>query len=201
MRPGNRPRGFPAVLRNQRYTAIGRTLWDLWSPWGIEPLHKDETAYLLAVGKAICSAPLEIGDMYSSSATMDPLFWLMHTTVDRLTTFKRAKRAHLISQPLNEFWPASSCYGHSAEDSLIFDVKDVVGSPSALTNADLLKVTNIRSEDFSMNYVFDHFSWAHCNYTKYPQFRGVYESLDSESLMGAASENEIPKSFSLPMLA
>jgi len=154
------------------YVGMGRLTWNLWKAWGIEALHPDSPSdYLKVVGKTMCSTPVMVGDMYSSSATMDPLFWVMHTTTDRLTSFKRAKQFHLD----DNFWPESSCFGHSPNDDLIFDIKAALGADKSLTNGELWKFSNPRDTSYAMNYVYDNFDYAHCNYTKYPEFRDDYE--------------------------
>ena len=37
------------------------------------------------------------------------------------------------------------------------------------------KFSNPRDISYAMNYVYDNFDYAHCSYTKYPEFRDDYE--------------------------
>lgn len=161
------------------YVTIGRTVWDLYTPWGVTPKDEtDEEGYLSAIGKVMCSTKLEIGDMYSSSATIDPIFWVMHTTTDRLMTYKRAKDFSFTDST----WHDSTCFGHSPGDELFFDISSEVGTGSSLTNYELLQASDPKSEDYSLLAIFDSFDYSHCDYDKYPQFAKEYYPSDEELL-------------------
>jgi hypothetical protein len=156
---------------------MGSTLWDLMEPWGITPKDTSDTVgYLSALGKTICSTALSIGDMYSSSATIDPLFWVMHTTTDRLMTYKRAKDFTFTDTT----WPDSTCFGHSPGDELFFDVAAAIGSSGTVTNYDLLLASDPKSADYSLTAIFDSFDYSHCDYDTYPQFEKDYYPTDEE---------------------
>lgn len=155
--------------------AAGRHLYQgVLYRWNLVPLNKtDEEGFLAAIGNTIGCTPLSIGDMYASSATIDPLFWLMHTTTDRLQTYKRGKSYNFTDLS----WPDNKeCYGHSSGDVTIFDVSVGLNlvTPANLTNMDVYELTNPTSRDYAMNYVYHDFDYSHCNFDKYPVFRRDY---------------------------
>mmetsp|Transcript_19736 Transcript_19736/g.23496 ORF Transcript_19736/g.23496 Transcript_19736/m.23496 type:complete len:671 (-) Transcript_19736:165-2177(-) len=157
------------------FIAMGREIEYSLNLWSIEPLHKDDPdGYFAALGKVLCSTKLSIGDMYSSSATIDPLFWVMHTTTDRLMTYKRAKKYTFTDMS----WPDSTCVGHSSGDGVIFDISEQVGDGSLLTNYDLLLASDPKSSEYGMEYIYDSFDYTHCGYDAYPQFNRDYYPTD-----------------------
>jgi hypothetical protein len=159
------------------FIAIGQAVFDLYNGWDISPRDKaDPDAYLAALGKVHCGTKLSIGDMYSSSATIDPLFWVMHTTTDRLMSFKRAKEFSFTDST----WSDSNCFGHSPGDNVIFDISGLVGSGSLLTNYDLLVASDPQSADYGMNYIYDSFDYSHCDFEKYPALTRDYYPTDEE---------------------
>jgi hypothetical protein len=183
----------------ENHIAMGKVLWD--SLHGMEgnivPKHQDDPdTFLAALGKVVGRTKLSIGDMYSSSATMDPLFWVMHTTTDRLNTFKRAKDFSFTDTT----WSDSTCYGHSPGDTLLFDISKMVGSGVQLTNYDLLLASDPLSESYGLNYIFDSFDYSHCDVDKYPSFARDYYPTDEELVARVRRDAETLKKKTFSML-
>lgn len=113
------------------------------------------------------------GDLGNSGAPIDPIFWPIHPTIDRLWHWRR------LNGFTDENWPSDSkhtyfhevyssegsvlqngsCYGHAPEDVMIwrnlFDEDD-----HYYTNSELYSHLNPASED--LPYVYDNFRWPHC---------------------------------------
>jgi len=178
---------------------MGRVIWELMGGPDADIYVKDKSdpdSYLAVLGKVMGRTKLSIGDMYSSSATMDPLFWVMHTTTDRLNTFKRAKTFAFTDTT----WSDSTCYGHSPGDTLLFDISSMVGNGDALTNYDLLLASDPLSDSYGLNYIFDSFDYSHCDVSKYPSFNRDYEPTDEELLAREKVRQDTAKMNKFSML-
>eukprot|EP00622_Pseudochattonella_farcimen_P001321 FR735982.1.p1 GENE.FR735982.1~~FR735982.1.p1 ORF type:complete len:163 (+),score=14.37 FR735982.1:255-743(+) len=114
-----------------------------------------------------------IGDLGNSGGPLDPLFWPIHPTVDRLWHWRRLNGFD------DESWPSdakhsyfhdvhakdgtvvtdSSCYGHAPDDVMswknLFDQKD-----HYYTNSELYDELAPGSDN--LPYVYDNFDWEHC---------------------------------------
>lgn len=165
------------------YLTMGQLVWDLFTPWGIDAIDTTTDGYLTSLGQTICETTLNIGDMYSSSATIDPLFWVMHTTTDRLMSYKRAKNYAFTDMT----WTDSTCLGHSPGDNMFFDISRQVGGDmgTEVTNYDLLMLSDPVSADYGLPYIYDSFDYSHCDTTKYPAFNVDYVG-DSDDADDAA---------------
>jgi hypothetical protein len=170
------------------YETMGAVVWDLFGAWDISAKDTSNNDYLVALGKTMCSTTLSIGDMYSSSATIDPLFWVMHTTTDRLMTWKRAKKYSFTDST----WSDSTCLGHSPGDTMFFDISSQVGTSDGveITNYDLLMLSDPTSTDYGLPYIYDSFDYVHCDSSKYPAF-------DYEYYPDAEGDASAPSSSSL----
>ena len=100
-----------------------------------------------------------VGDSLSSSSALDPTFWPMHPTMDRLLHWKR------LNGFVDETWDDHTykhaddgvCWGHRADDALLFtDPAD----GHHYSNTELYGLMDPRNE--SMPYVYDTFKWSHC---------------------------------------
>lgn len=113
------------------------------------------------------------GDLGNSGAPIDPIFWPIHPTIDRLWHWRR------LNGFTDETWPNDSkhsyfhevynsegsllqnesCYGHAADDVMIwrnlFDEED-----RYYTNSELYSELSPTSEN--LPYIYDNFRWAHC---------------------------------------
>jgi len=126
-----------------------------------------------------------VGDMFVSSSAGDPSFWPIHGTLERLYHVKMlvggfTDDTYAYEYPTEmsdvctfyecyeystgEYGNYSSCCDGHYEDDKLFNYADndrttYIG-PS---NIETLKSTDASSSSYSMNYVYDSFSWAHCS--------------------------------------
>ena len=63
---------------------------------------EEETSTWTSILSALAD-PGSVGEMYSSAAPADPLFWVIHTTADRLMSWRRIQ-SDLGSNPLDDTW-------------------------------------------------------------------------------------------------
>ena len=105
------------------------------------------------------------GDMATSAAAIDPLFWVQHGAVERL--FQRILFADVLTD--KTFTKLDKCSGHSADGvkywltGLTFEDKTI--KPELLTNAqltDILDPTGTYYRDY-LNFVYDTASFSFCN--------------------------------------
>mmetsp|Transcript_109923 Transcript_109923/g.319886 ORF Transcript_109923/g.319886 Transcript_109923/m.319886 type:complete len:864 (+) Transcript_109923:2-2593(+) len=114
-----------------------------------------------------------IGDLGNSGGPIDPLFWPVHPTIDRLWHWRR------LNGMDDESWPSDakhtyfhdvygkdgsveaggSCYGHGPDDVMswrnLFDTDD-----HYYTNRELYNYLAPGSEE--LPYIYDSFLWPHC---------------------------------------
>ncbi len=123
-----------------------------------------------------------VGELYTSNAPADPIFWPIHTTADRLLSWKRIL-AHKGKTLFNQTWgyahPSATpsdtgkvcdwlakdeamdlpecrvetCEGHNAEDLL-------PGMPE-YTNAEFYDFMDPYNDD--LPYLYENFDWDHCD--------------------------------------
>ncbi|KAH8055232.1 phosphatase [Aureococcus anophagefferens] len=107
-----------------------------------------------AVARAVCATEWAFGDHAGAESPLDPSFWPMHPTLDRLLQYKR-----LVSDFDDQTWSGGSlckygatspCLGHREDDLTAF--KSHVQGDGAfvlayLTNRELLNMTDPRSRD------------------------------------------------------
>jgi hypothetical protein len=107
------------------------------------------------------------GDLLSSSAAADPVFWVAHPTTERVWMWKQ-----LVGGFEDTTWPdtgvswgvnADLCDGHFADSHLPCEVYIGNSEPpvSTLTNVDFLYKVADPNHDV-LPYIYDHFSWDHC---------------------------------------
>ena len=109
-----------------------------------------------------------------SASPLDPSFWPVHPTMDRLLQYKR-----LVSPFLNTHWMntqaqpphgtvfcvTDQCKGHHRDDVTTF-ITTVQGDDGVferryLTNGELFDFLNPLAP--RMSYVYDNFRWEHCD--------------------------------------
>ncbi|CAM9318402.1 unnamed protein product, partial [Choristocarpus tenellus] len=89
----------------------------------------DEIKY---VSKVMCETPIALGEALQSSATLDPIFWPMHPTMERLFMYKRLTGTmEDMTWPNKSGWyfdlegdktyyttsvDSDSCFGHGGND-------------------------------------------------------------------------------------
>lgn len=122
-----------------------------------------EDRVVKAVWDMVGSSPMK-GDMFQSSATLDPLFWVMHTNIERVWQWKR-----LSPSPYEYSWPSNSsvygsCSGHDADDIIPFSNMFSTSASSdnaQYSNSEIYDLLDPTRTDAS--YIYDDFGWSHCN--------------------------------------
>jgi hypothetical protein len=125
---------------------------------------------LLELMTAICDATILDGDHLEAASPMDPSFWPIHPTIERLWIFKKMSGTFE-----DESWPGKNnrncfnchCYGHAAEDPINFRVQVAmetgVGMRDASNTLSNEELYNMADPSFKhLPYVYDHFDWSHC---------------------------------------
>lgn len=122
------------------------------------------------------------GDHLESSSAGDPSFWVIHPTLERLLHAKLmvggfdtddwatdSVNDYVCNKPscYNSTTGATSyndncCYGHFEDDQLLDAEAGDRFSYTGYTNAELLSMTDPTSSDYSMDYIYDGFTWSHC---------------------------------------
>lgn len=146
----------------------------------------EEQAFWVKLLKAL-GTPGVTGDMYTSGAPIDPIFWPLHSTADRLLSLRRVLK-HYNLWPLDETWGykhagdptddgyvcdwtnvnessldmptcrKQACYGHGEADSLPFE--NFLGNDESYTNTEFYALMN--PWNISLPYVYDSFNYHHC---------------------------------------
>jgi len=133
-----------------------------------------------------------VGDQLESASPSDPAFWPIHPSQERLL------HAKLLSGGFDDFkWPTDSksdyvcdkaecyedgdkgyhdecCYGHYEDDQLLDFINADKGAGYGPTNKAILEDSDPTSSDYSMTYIYDDFTWSHC---EGEDFEGLFESL------------------------
>ncbi|CAM9760402.1 unnamed protein product [Ectocarpus sp. 12 AP-2014] len=139
---------------------------------------------------AVCASAIYDGDHLHAGSSLDPTFWPMHPTIERLFMF-----SSLTGQLTNFHWPDSElsytntngdtvvettsdygdkCYGHGGSDVFPFGLLDNVDDAlkiktgmqgngetgNTLTNREALAIMDGRFNN--LPYVYDNFKWDHC---------------------------------------
>ena len=129
----------------------------------------------------------KIGDNLESASPLDPSFYPTHPTLDRLLHWRRILKFTNTSWPPNKarsvpFEYEAYCHGHALHDLLPFqDIFDFPQDPNtttyknihlknhAYTNKnlwDLMDPTD--AQNSPMPYIYDTFTWPHCQNAGYP---------------------------------
>ena len=156
-------------------TTLGPILFGDW----ISKLPADVRGQFL---EWVCSTPFTTGEQMEAASPLDPSFWPIHPTMERLLHWKR------IIQPFaNSSWAApddgettycvyhntalnSKCAGHHVDDTTFWQVyhEDDVGNftRSYLTNGEVFNIAEPH-ESYRLSYVYDNFAWLHCDASGY----------------------------------
>ena len=139
---------------------------------------------------ALCD-PGHVGEMYTSAAPYDPLFWLIHPTAERMMGWRRYMSIKGW-MPLNETWgymhsddtsdlgrvchwdnvsstglptcQVDTCPGHGEFDVLPFP--DLIETGKMPTNAELYEFINPLNPE--LPYTYDSFTYPQCSAQKIP---------------------------------
>ena len=127
----------------------------------------------------ICGLGIGVdGDQLEAGSPMDPSFWPIHPTMERLWLFKK-----LAGGFTDEAWPSvdyatvDGCHGHKAGDVIPFrfslktqsSLSDGSSDPNSAVPNNQTKYTNeelynyMASGSPDMPYVYQDFNWDHCN--------------------------------------
>ena len=125
----------------------------------------------------ICGRMAYDGDMASSGAAHDPLFWVAHGAVERL--YQRVVFEGILAD--KEYRQSEvdkvTCSGHTADGTKAwlkgYQFEDPSVDPTALTNAELADVLDPTGDKYRdyLNFVYDDSTWSWCD-----GFDGLFET-------------------------
>ncbi|CAM9814374.1 unnamed protein product [Ectocarpus fasciculatus] len=143
--------------------------------------YDDETKRMVVA--EVCASTIHDGDHLHAGSSIDPTFWPMHPTMERLFMFAR-----LTGNTYDMDWPdydsaspdetisryGDDCIGHGGSDEFPFDLlaadhdgfeikTGIKGNPeigNSLTNREVLAAIDARVNQ--LPYVYDTFKWDHC---------------------------------------
>jgi hypothetical protein len=139
------------------------------------------------------------GDQLESASPIDPSFWPIHTTLERLVHAKYMSGGFKINDwafdPINDFvcskaecyesdygstdyW-ADCCQGHYQFDQLFDAINGNRSQYFGPTNDDMLAATDPTSDAYSMPYIYDSFTWDHCD----EDFEELLETLHTSTVV------------------
>ena len=112
------------------------------------------------------AAPI-MGDSLESASPYDATFWVIHTTVERLFSWKRINGFLNTTWPDDKAWSVKGfrngyCWGHNKADVLTWPsyLFSETGPSGPYSN---LEFWNILDPHFDyLPYIYDGFSWEHC---------------------------------------
>lgn len=163
------------------YTDFVTTFWDQMFSWDVT-MGKESVSskyrwldYDLKVQviEKLCDGGMGIdGDHLESASPLDPSFWPIHPTIERLYMYKK-----LTNTFINDTWPEHSCsitencYGHMKHDVIPFqfsiktsdDTNETV--QKFYTNHEVLELAS--PEAPTLPYVYADFEWQHCKEAGY----------------------------------
>ncbi|CAN0043472.1 unnamed protein product [Pylaiella littoralis] len=142
--------------------------------------YDDETKR--AVVEAVCESTIFFGDHIHAGSSLDPTFWPMHPTMERLLMFSLLTGrttdlswADTGASSANEEFSlfGDKCVGHGGGDVFPFGllddpddfevktgIKGNVKTGNMLTNREVLAALDARAN--MLPYVYDTFKWDHC---------------------------------------
>jgi hypothetical protein len=113
------------------------------------------------------------GDQLESGSPMDPSFWPIHPTMERLFVFKKISNTFE-----DEDWPThgassvTNCSGHQETSTVPFkfsmkngDDKGAFNDETLLTNGEVYDLLD--PSQSSMPYIYQDFAWKHCEWYGY----------------------------------
>lgn len=128
------------------------------------------------------------GDHLESASPADPSFYVIHPTLERLFHAKQMLTGYNSNGFTSTTWASSAikefvcektrcydttsslisvhedcCYGHYQHDQLLDAISGDRSSRYGLSNQEMLANTNPLNEDYSVNYIYDSFTWNHCS--------------------------------------
>ena len=143
---------------------------------------KNNTRQHEAFDMLFCQTKVILGDAVDAGGAVDPTFWPIHPTLERLYQFKTLvnplKSLYWPSggvssnefddddTPCDTIWYSSNCKSHHSYDTTAFSAlqKDSTGNyaRSLPTNKDLLHSFSPANGGYAMPYIYEDFKWDHC---------------------------------------
>ena len=120
-----------------------------------------------AAMELVCSRMAYDGDMASSGAAMDPLFWVAHGAIERLyqrVIFEGVLADHIYINPKR-----NECSGHTTDGTKRwlsgFYLQDESIDTSLLTNAELADILNPTGDKYRdlLDFVYEDRDWGWCD--------------------------------------
>ncbi|CAM9305494.1 unnamed protein product [Ectocarpus fasciculatus] len=165
-----------------------------------------------------CNGEVGMGESSQSSSPLDPTFWSMHPTMERLLIFK------LLAGTFTDYsWPdevgpwvgmdgveydvtistrSDTCYGHRGSDIFPYDIMTNTitpqftfygkKAPNTMQNRMLIKLFD--PSENALPFIYDNFEWSHCESMGY-DFSDFFDTstMKSGPKGTAASEEEKAK--------
>jgi len=123
------------------------------------------------------------GDHLESASPADPSFWPIHPTTERLLQAKYmaggfnsddwptdaeaeyvCNKVSCYNSDIDDFETSSDCcYGHYQHDQMYDATNNDRNTKVGPTNNDIHEWTNPTKSYYSMPYIYDGFTWEHCN--------------------------------------
>jgi len=170
-------------------------------PFAMKSFHNDDDKLMTlfpnletrrALVVTVCESRWRWGDQSGAESPLDPSFWPMHPTLDRLYQYKRLlepamnltffdddddRRFAVSTKKTKRRWTTCKyegfldCDGHREQDATLFEAtvfSDEDGSygSEVLSNIDVLKAAD--PNDYRFDYIYDSFAWDHCAATDAP---------------------------------
>lgn len=123
-----------------------------------------------------------VGDHVESASPGDPSFWPIHPTQERLLHAKLMAGGfkdgfNWATDPVNDYVCDkyecfeggvqdiydACCYGHYEDDQLLDFINADKESGYGPTNGEMLADTDPTSKDYAVRYIYDGFTWDHCD--------------------------------------
>jgi hypothetical protein len=135
----------------------------------------------------ICSGTgykIYYGDHLESSSAVDPSFWPIHPTQERMLQAKLmangfsdmswnsdasstwvCERSECYMPELSDdvAYHSECCLGHYENDGFLDFENQRNNVTVGITNRAILDAIDPRSMDYSVPYIYEHFSWSHCS--------------------------------------
>jgi hypothetical protein len=168
--------------------------------WADSTVDGAEDAWLNFICDGGDAGAVFTGDHLESASPADPSFWVIHPTLERLLHAKLMaggfptedwatdeKNDYVCNRPRcfnastgEKDYYEDCCYGHFEDDRLLNAISGNRFDKVGPTNGDVLKSTDPRLSTYSMPYIYDSFSWSHCD----EDIEGLLSELKEESLTG-----------------
>ena len=163
-----------------------------------------DDAEFAALMSLVCGGALVPGEQLEAASPADPSFWPIHAATERLLHYKRLvapfaderwaapEKSGSSERPTTEFCAyhaRASCAGHHDDDLVGWSMPLLArrgggGASSAASswepsNGELLALSDPASSDYALPYVYDSFTWPHCDSTpfSFPQISTEEEEL------------------------